>query len=124
MKKRILGISALISFALGAAHAQAPVTAEFVMANNDLNKDGVISHDEANKAGRQLAQTWAFFDTNQDEKVTMEELKAGLAARAQQTAATPPAATPPAASTPAKTPAATPPKPSTSKAPATATPAR
>ena len=102
MKKRIsLALVVPMLGALGAAHAQAPVTPEFVMANNDLNKDGIITREEAMKAGRQLAQAWDFFDTNKDGKVDMDELKKGLAA-AQESGAPPPAAATSASPQPAK----------------------
>ena len=85
----------------GAAHAQPPtaVTPEFVMANNDLNKDGIITREEADKAGRQLAQNWDTFDLNKDGKVDTGELTqalAGLSAPVPPpSAAGPPAPTPP-----------------------------
>ena len=93
----VLGLSA----GLGVAQAQTAVTPEFVMGNNDLDKDGIITREEATKAGRQLAQTWDFFDTSKDGKVDLEELKAGLTA--SQASGTPP----PTSATPAKAPAAT-----------------
>ena len=40
-----------------------------VMANNDLNKDGVITKEEATKAAKQLIQAWDTYDLNKDGKV-------------------------------------------------------
>jgi hypothetical protein len=80
MKKSSIVFMLPALFAVSVAQAQAAVTPEFVMANNDLNKDGIITREEATKAGRQLAQTWDFFDTNMDGKVNTDELKKGLAA--------------------------------------------
>jgi hypothetical protein len=97
----------------GAAQAQAPapgvggpaaaITPEAVMANNDANKDGIITKEEATKAARNLAQRWDAFDANKDGKVDIEEVKKGLAAGAGPggaPGAAPPAAAPPAATQP------------------------
>jgi hypothetical protein len=51
-----------------------------VIANNDTNKDGVVTKDEATKVGRTLAQMWDTFDANKDGKVDLDEVKKGLAA--------------------------------------------
>lgn len=96
MKKEISLLCVLgLSAGLGVAQEQPAVTPEFVMGNNDLDKDGIITRDEATKAGRQLAQRWDFFDTNKDGKVDMAEVKAGLVAR-QASVAPPPISEPPA----------------------------
>jgi hypothetical protein len=120
MKKRISLVSMLTAVVVvGVAHAQqGPITPEFVMANNDLNKDGVITHEEAIKAGKQLALTWDRFDANKDGKVTVDEIKKGLAGPAGAA----PAPAPSAAQTPAAkattAPAAPASKPATTKTPA------
>ena len=82
MKNVILVITcALVGGPLvSALQAQDVVTVEFVMANNDLNKDGIITKEEATKAARTLAQVWDLFDANMDGKVDAEEIKKGLLA--------------------------------------------
>jgi EF hand len=88
--KMSLAVAALLAAA--ATHAQAPggppgggpgggqqITPDFVMANNDLNKDGVITKEEATKAGKQLIQVWDTYDLNKDGKVDRDELVKGLA---------------------------------------------
>lgn len=92
--------------ALAQAPAQQPVTADFVLQNNDTNKDGVITKEEATKAARQLAQVWDTFDANKDGKVDRDEITKGLAATQGGGAGGPPAGAPPAADTPATPPAA------------------
>jgi hypothetical protein len=102
----------------GAVQAQAPapapgaggpgaVTPETVLANNDANKDGIITKEEATKAARNLILRWDAADLNKDNKVDMEEIKKWLAAggvNAPVPGAAPGAAPPPAA--PAAPPAA------------------
>jgi uncharacterized protein len=58
----------------------APGSPEFVMANNDLNKDGIVTREEAINAGRALGQAWNTYDLNKDDKVDLEELKSIRAA--------------------------------------------
>lgn len=47
---------------------------EAIMANNDLNKDGVITKEEAVKSGKALARMWDSYDLNKDGKVELAEL--------------------------------------------------
>jgi hypothetical protein len=113
MKKLIAPLFVISALGVvAAAFAQAPApgaggapqvaTPEVVMANNDTNKDGIITKEEATKVGRNLAQAWDQYDANKDGKVDMEEIKKGLAA--QQGGA--PGGAPPAAAAPAAPPAA------------------
>jgi hypothetical protein len=69
----------------------AQVSVETAMANNDLNKDGVITKAEATKAARRLIQSWDQYDLNKDGKVDKTELAKGLAALQDGAGATPPA---------------------------------
>jgi hypothetical protein len=75
----------------GSVQAQAPapapgaggpgaVTPETVLANNDANKDGIITKEEATKAARNLILRWDVADLNKDDKVDTEEIKKWLAA--------------------------------------------
>lgn len=92
-KSNTLSLAVAAMLAAAAANAQAPagppgggpgggqqITPDFVMANNDLNKDGVITKEEATKAGKQLIQVWDIYDLNKDGKVDRDELVKGLAA--------------------------------------------
>jgi hypothetical protein len=47
---------------------------ETIMANNDLNKDGIITREEAKTAGKALARMWDSYDLNKDGKVEYAEL--------------------------------------------------
>ena len=47
---------------------------EAILANNDLNKDGVITKEEATKAGKALGRMWDSYDLNKDGKVELAEL--------------------------------------------------
>jgi hypothetical protein len=76
---RTIVLTAIALLFVAPAFAQDATKPEEVLANNDLNKDGVITREEATKAGRQLAQLWDYFDLNKDGKVDMDELKKVLA---------------------------------------------
>jgi Ca2+-binding EF-hand superfamily protein len=71
--------------------ATSQVSVETAMANNDLNKDGVITKAEATKAARRLIQSWDQYDLNKDGKVDKSELAKGLAALQDGAGTTPPA---------------------------------
>ncbi len=47
---------------------------EAIMTNNDLNKDGVVTKEEATKAGKALIRMWDSYDLNKDGKVELAEL--------------------------------------------------
>lgn len=47
---------------------------EAIMANNDLDKDGVITREEAKTAGRALIRMWDSYDLNRDGIVELAEL--------------------------------------------------
>jgi hypothetical protein len=51
------------------------ITVEMVLTNNDENKDGTITKEEATKAARNLIQRWDAADLNKDNKVDAAELK-------------------------------------------------
>lgn len=105
----VIPAALMASVSLAQAPAQQPVTADFVLQNNDTNKDGIITKEEATKAARQLAQVWDTFDANKDGKVDREEITKGLAATQGGGAggpAAPPAGAPPAGAPPAAAPPA------------------
>lgn len=54
-------------------------TVESVMVNNDLNKDGLITRDEATRAGARLIQQWDMYDLDKNNKVDKSEIAQGLA---------------------------------------------
>lgn len=65
------------------AQAQAPsqtisdvlrAKAEKILANNDLNKDGIITREEAAKANQPLFFMWSQYDINGDGKVVAAEV--------------------------------------------------
>jgi len=58
----------------------APGSPEFVLANNDLNKDGIVTREEAMQVGRVLGQSWETYDVNKDGKVDLQELQGVRAA--------------------------------------------
>jgi len=70
---RILAALALLVSA--AALAQQPPPPEQIMADNDLNEDGVITREEAQEAGTPLAMFFDMLDSNGDGQITMEELR-------------------------------------------------
>lgn len=45
-----------------------------IMTNNDLNKDGVVTKEEATRAGRALIRMWDSYDFNKDGKVDHAEV--------------------------------------------------
>lgn len=45
-----------------------------ILANNDLDKDGVVTKEEAKKAGKALIRMWDSYDLNKDGKVELAEL--------------------------------------------------
>lgn len=47
---------------------------EAILASNDLNKDGVVTRDEARTAGRALIRMWDSYDLNTDGVVELAEL--------------------------------------------------
>lgn len=47
---------------------------EAILANNDLDKDGVVTKEEARKAGKALIRMWDSYDLNKDGKVELAEL--------------------------------------------------
>jgi hypothetical protein len=94
----LLALSTLLVAKLALAQAPGPISAETVLANNDTDKDGVVTKEEATKVGRMLGQQWDRFDANKDGKVDLEEIKKGLAAMpAGGPGGAPPAGGPPAA---------------------------
>jgi hypothetical protein len=91
----------------GATATAAPVpTAESVMANNDLNKDGIITKAEATSSGARLILQWDVYDLNKDDKVDKVELAKGLAVTRAAIAASPPVGDSPPTASPARAPAA------------------
>lgn len=50
---------------------------EAIMASNDLDKDGIITKEEATKAARALIRTWDSYDLNKDGLVDHAELAKG-----------------------------------------------
>jgi hypothetical protein len=94
----------------GAANAQAgpKPTVESVFANNDLNKDAIITKAEATASGGRMIFQWDLYDANKDNRADTEEVVKGLAAVAAQSAAAPPSGAPNAvrASHPAASPSA------------------
>lgn len=77
---RRLLIPALLMVCLGvplAAQARIPPP-ETIFKAWDKNKDGFLSLDEWTKAGRK-EQGFRFVDTNSDSRITLDELKAGIA---------------------------------------------
>lgn len=56
---------------MGAARPQT------ILANNDENKDGVVTKEEATKAGKALIRMWDSYDFNKDGKVDLAELSRG-----------------------------------------------
>jgi Ca2+-binding EF-hand superfamily protein len=71
--KRLLAMLAL--FASAGALAQQPPPPDEIMAQNDLNEDGVITREEAQAAGTPLAMFFDMFDSDGDGRITMEELQ-------------------------------------------------
>jgi hypothetical protein len=47
---------------------------EVILANNDLNEDGVVTREEASKAGRALARMWDSYDLDKSGTVEFVEL--------------------------------------------------
>lgn len=47
---------------------------EAILASNDLNKDGVVTREEAKSAGRALIRMWDSYDLNKDGSVDLAEL--------------------------------------------------
>lgn len=47
---------------------------EAILANNDLDKDGVVTKEEARKSGKALIRMWDSYDLNKDGKVELAEL--------------------------------------------------
>lgn len=45
-----------------------------ILANNDLDKDGIVTKEEASKAGKALIRMWDSYDLNKDGKVELAEL--------------------------------------------------
>jgi Ca2+-binding EF-hand superfamily protein len=54
-----------------------------VMGSNDLNKDGIITRDEAKSANKLLAFAWDRYDLNKDGMVTPQEVEESAAKGAQ-----------------------------------------
>lgn len=50
---------------------------ETIIANNDLNKDGVVTKDEAKTSGKALFRMWDSYDLNKDGQVNYAELAKG-----------------------------------------------
>lgn len=65
----------LAPFVAAGALAQAPPPPEEIMAQNDLNEDGVITRAEAQEAGTPLAMFFDMIDSDGDGRITMEELQ-------------------------------------------------
>ena len=47
---------------------------EAILASNDLNKDGVVTKEEAKNAGRALIRMWDSYDLDKDGNVDLAEL--------------------------------------------------
>jgi hypothetical protein len=67
--------AALALLVSAGALAQQPPAPEQIMADNDLNDDGVITREEAQEAGTPLAMFFDMIDSNGDGRITMEELQ-------------------------------------------------
>lgn len=76
--------TAVQDFARAAEGRQAS-TAQ-IMANNDLNKDGVVTIEEATRAGRALILMWSFYDKDHNGTVTAQEIEQATTAMEVATA--------------------------------------
>jgi hypothetical protein len=78
MMKQLTRIAcAAVMFSIhGLAAAQGIPPPEQIMAENDEDKNGEITREEAESSGTPLAQFFDQFDSNKDGKITMAELKA------------------------------------------------
>ena len=91
MNKSIPMLSAVATLLVASAvQAQAPgggpgaspqATIDQMMTNNDANKDGVITKEEATKANLRLIAAWDTYDLNKDGKVDSAEITKALAAQ-------------------------------------------
>lgn len=79
---------------VGGASGGQQISAEQVMANNDLNKDGSVTKQEATKADKQLIRLWDSFDMNGDGKVDISEVRKTLALAQGASQAAPPSKSP------------------------------
>jgi Ca2+-binding EF-hand superfamily protein len=92
MKKQLTFVVIAFTLAASSAQAQSPaapassnssagdqISAEQVISNNDQNKDGIVTKEEATKANRQLIQQWNNYDLNKDGKVDVAEFKKAAA---------------------------------------------
>ncbi len=52
----------------------AMVKPDFVVKNNDLNGDGIVTREEAMKSGASLARMWELYDLDKDGKVNAAEI--------------------------------------------------
>lgn len=80
-KTWLMGLPALLVAGVVWAQEAPPVTAESVMASVDVDKDGVVTRDEAARANPVLAQNWDRYDQNRDGKVDLAEMKKTFAAQ-------------------------------------------
>jgi hypothetical protein len=99
--------------------AQVPIE-ETILANNDLNKDGIIIKAEATKVGAGLIRQWDMYDLNKDDKVDKLEIAKAIAA--YRSASTAPSGSDRPTTSPPSAPAVTTPspsKPANAKAPLT-----
>lgn len=86
---------------VGSVPGQAPPgSPDFILASNDLNKDGVVTREEATRAGRVLGQSWDIYDRDKDGKVDLGELQTVRAGTDAVRADVPSAATIAAAASP------------------------
>jgi hypothetical protein len=64
----------------GNAVAGPAPSVDSVFANNDLNKDGIITKAEATASGKRMILQWDLYDANKDNKADKAEVTNGLAA--------------------------------------------